>query len=386
MHAPARFAVLFLLALMCAEPALAQRESTGKHKLPRPRQLDRGVVYDRDPKTGELRTGSAAESGASRTPAAGTIRARVSLVEVGCVVLDRDGTNLRGLRREDFRVFEDGAEQPIAHFDASTEPASIVLVIDTSPSIFRELAQMKVAARALATSLSPADEVAVVAFAKGTHLLLPFSRDRALLEGAIDSPAMAVVANSPESNIYEAAYLTAHELFRGRPGRKAILLLTDGQDSGLRLNWDPASAQPGAARNRLAFEDVARELAADGVELDAISTEPRPRAMADAWLDTHRSATLISAATRELEIPHYTAYLAELVRRVGGRLYFLRETGSLSEVYRRFAETLGAQYTLGYYPGAGLGRPGWRALRVELPAHPGARVVHRFAYYVPASP
>jgi Ca-activated chloride channel family protein len=386
MREPARFAVLFLLALMCAEPALAQRKPAEKPKLPRPRQLDRGVVYDRDPKTGELRTRSAAEPGASGTPAAGTIRARVSLVEVGCVALDRDGTNLRGLRREDFRVFEDGAEQPIAHFDASTEPASIVLVIDTSPSIFRELAQMKVAARALAASLSPADEVAVVAFAKGTHLLLPFSRARALLEGAIDSPAMAMVANSRESNIYEAAYLTAHELFRRRPGRKAILLLTDGQDSGLRLSWDPASALPGAARNRLAFEDVARELAADGVALYAISTEPRPRAMTDAWLDAHRSATLISAATHELKIPHYTAYLAELVRRVGGRLYFLRETGGLSEVYRRIAETLGAQYTLGYYPGASIGRPGWRALRVELPGHPGARVVHRFAYYVPASP
>ena len=48
--------------------------------------------------------------------------------------------------------------------------------------------------------------------------------------------------------------------------------------------------------------------------------------------------------------------LAELVRRAGGQLFFLREIGTLGDVYRRIAESLGAQYVLGYYPSAGLAR------------------------------
>ncbi len=73
-------------------------------------------------------------------------------------------------------------------------------------------------------------------------------------------------------------FYAARELFLGRTGRKAIVLLTDGQDSGLGLTWDPHSAEPrsGAAGSRLAFDDVARELGADGIALFIVSTENRP--------------------------------------------------------------------------------------------------------------
>ena len=86
-------------------------------------------------------------------------------------------------------------------------------------------------------------------------------------------------------------------------------------------------------------------------------------------------------------MPHYTLYLAELARRVGGQLYFLRETGNLSEIYRRIALAISAQYTLGYYPSAGTARPGWRSLargagrRRECPARfkaHASRLVLRF--------
>lgn len=391
---------LFLLAGMAASgrPAGGQKAAAKRQakKLPRPRVLDRGVELHRDPQTGELELQppkSAAAPGVNPIfdTARGIIRSRVALVQVGCNVLAPDGTTVRALDREDFRLFEDGVEQSIAAFDASTAPASIVLVLDMSPSIYRQFADMKAAARSLSARLSPQDEVAVVAFAAQAHLLLPFSRDRALLARALASPELARVANSDESNIYRAVYLTARELFAGRQGRKAILLLTDGQDSGLGLSWELASAAPPAevAGDRLTFEDVARELTADGVELYAISTENRPRAMTDGWLEERRNQVLITPQARELGMTHYTLYLAELVRRAGGRLYFLGEIGDLGEVYRRIAETLGTEYTLGYYPSAGISRPGWRSLRVELTgrhAQRGARLTYRSSYYVPALP
>ena len=340
---------------------------------------------ERDAETGELR--SARSKGAAAEPTAtGAIRARVSLVQVGCTALAGDGKPLKGLRPVDFRAFEDGVEQRIEHFDASTEPAFIALVIDASPSIYRELSEMRAAARSLAQSLTPQDEIGVVVFSREAHLLLPLTRDRALLERALQSPELERVANESTSNIYRAVYLTARDLFAGRSGRKAILLLTDGQDSGLGLSWNPASTSPhaGETAGRLTFEDVVRELSADGIEVYAISTEPHPRVMTLAWLVARREQTLIAEETRKAGVPVYTAYVAELVRRVGGQIYFLREMGTLGGVYRRIAETLREQYVLGYYPLAGLAKPGWRALRVELPGR-NAALTYRVAYYVPAS-
>jgi VWFA-related protein len=387
----AAFAGLILLQASYANSGTlpAQSSSSAKSpKLPRPQVLGHGVALERDASTGELH--SAAPAGTIAGD--GAIRSHVTLVQVTCTVTGPDGAQVRGLAQDNFRLFEDGAPQEIASFDASATPASIALVLDVSPSIFRELAEMRNAAHSLAANLSPADEIAVVSFSSEAHLLLPFSTDRALLDRAIRSKNLAGVENSSESNIYESVFFAARELFRGRSGRKAIVLLTDGQDSGLGLTWDPSSAQPlpGAASSRLAFDDVARELGADAIALFIVSTENRPRAMTPAWLEAHQAEMLVNKNSRREEMPHYTLYLAELARRVGGQLYFLREIGNLTEIYRRIALTISAQYTLGYYPSTGVARPGWRSLRVELVTDEkvpsGSKITHRGSYHVSAFP
>lgn len=380
-----RIGILLALNLVVALACTAQ-----KPKLPRPRILEKEIPLSRDASTGELRTSPSAESESGLPAAVPVIRSRVALVEVQCTVTAPDGTRVQGLTENDFRVLEDGAEQKVSSFDAASTPASIALIIDASPSIYRELGTMRGVAQSLAMSLKPEDEVAVVAFAGETHLLLPFSRDRSLLQAALTSPDLAQVANSSQSFIYQAVYLSAASLFKGRPGRKAILLLTDGQDSGLGLTWNPASMLPSVGANStLAFQDIARGIAERGIELYVISTEPRPRTMTDAWLSAHREESLVTDAARSSGTPLYTLYLAELTREVGGELYFLREVGSLEEIYRTIALKLEAEYTLGYYPAAGVATPGWRKLRVELrqdaQAPANSQLTYRTAYYVPAS-
>ncbi|MCL5287705.1 MAG: VWA domain-containing protein [Acidobacteria bacterium] len=381
---------MFLIAGVAAAGIFAQE----RPKTSKAQKLGAGMELRRDLRSGELEyrrkavasnDGTAAPTGDSRA----MLRVGVNLVEVNCMVVQADGLPARNLRREDFRLFEDGVLQTVEHFDASSEGASVALVLDASPSVLRDIGEMKAAARTLAKALEEQDEVAVVSFDADAYLLLPFSRDRAALEKAIERVNVARGATSKRgSNIYEAVYLVAQELFRGRRGRKAVVLLTDGQDSGLGLSWSPESTRPraGDASGRLTFEDVARSLASAGVELEAISTQPRPKAMTDAWLEARQKEMLITAKAREMEIPHYTLYLAELVRRAGGRMYFLRELETLSAIYKRIAENLRAQYTLGYYPRAGAGKSGWRMLKVELPGRADVRVVHRVTYYVTATP
>jgi hypothetical protein len=111
--------------------------------------------------------------------------------------------------------------QEIATFDASATPASIALVVDASPSIYRELAEMREAAHALAENLSPADEIAVVSFSSDAHLLMPFSTSRSLLDRAIDSKYLARVENSSESKIYQSVFLHGARIVLGPHGKKS---------------------------------------------------------------------------------------------------------------------------------------------------------------------
>lgn len=375
--------------MIVLQPAIAQ-------KTDRDQQLDKNLDYIRDPVTGELRAvpkkSPAPTAQSSPTSPSPVIRSQVSLVEIGCSAFSDSGEPIRNLSLQDFKLAADGQQQKLEHFDASTEPAHLALVLDASPSEFHSLSDMKAAARALTAELSPKDQVAVVAFAGHPHMLVPFTADRKQLDAALEKIELMRAVEETGSNIYGSVYLTAQRLFSGPKaptGRKAILLLTDGQDSGLGLSWNPASMfpPPGALANRLTFEDVVRELATSGIEVFIASTENRPRGMTNAWFSVNRAKTFINEDSRTMGIPAYTIFLAELVRRAGGGLYFLRESGTLSEVYRRIGAALRTQYIVGFYPSSGADARGWHNLNVmfsDPSAHPKAHLDCRPSYYIAA--
>jgi Ca-activated chloride channel homolog len=387
---------LLLAALygsLSAAPAFSQKQE--KHPK-QPEQLDKGIVWHRDASTGELNIvaadTAARPGGEGHADARHTIQVRTQMVPVTCVVSTSDGTAVPGLRPENFRVYEDGLAQKISYFDASTEPASVALILDASPSVLPDADTMRRAADALIDALAPLDQAAVVDFSGHTYLQLPFSDAREEIRRAVDGVNVReLFTDTGGSNIYEAVYLTARRLFHGRTGRKAIVLLTDGQDSGLGLTLDPASMslEPGEPADRLTFDDVARLLAAEDIQIFAVSTQNRPKVMTPAWLDAHQTVTLPTLDPRSLGIPAYTLYLAELVRRAGGQLYFLNESAGVADTFRKIAEKIRAEYTLGFYPEEEAAtpdeRPGWHPLSVEVPDEPGVRVGHRAAYYVPAT-
>lgn len=385
------------LLILAVAPLSAARQndrtsSKKKLRLPPARQLDKGIRWQRDSTTGELRVvvaGDDAKDGAAgRAPPAAGLKSTTQMVPVTCIVSTAQGEPVPGLRREDFQLYEDGSLQPIAYFDASSQPASVALVMDASPSVLRDSAAMQQAADALINSLAPLDQAAVVDFSAHTYLQIPFSEARELVHRAVARvDPRNLLADTGGSNIYQAVYLAARELFPGRTGRKAIVLLTDGQDSGLGLTLDPAtmSPQPGGPANRLTFDDVARLLAAQDIQLFAVSTENRPKIMTPDWLADHGSATLVNARARTNGIPPYTLFLAELVRRAGGQLYFLNEADTAADTFRQIAKKIRAEYTLGFYPAGEGARPGWHSLHVDTIAQPGARASHRAAYYVSAT-
>jgi Ca-activated chloride channel homolog len=367
------------------------KQATG---LQRPRRLDDGITWKRDPVTGELTVVlSGAGHGASAPEAATnshSISVVTQVVPVTCSVVGADGVAIQNLQQKDFRVYDDSADQPIVYFDASSQPASVAIVIDASPSVLRESEEMKNAARALVDALGSSDQTAVVDFSAHTYLQIPFSNDWGAIRKAVGRvDARQLLADTGGTNIYQSIFVSVKELFAGRTGRKAIVLLTDGQDSGLGLTLDPASAKPRPRlpSNQLTFEDVARELSAQDVQVFAVSTESRPKIMSADFLSAHAGQTLLTESARDGKIPAYTLYLAEMVRRSGGQLYFLREASTLADEFHQIAVQIRAEYTLGFSPAAGAGetpRAGWHQLRVEVNGHPDATVTSRASYYLPA--
>jgi VWFA-related protein len=380
-----------LIAAMLLTLFVVPSHAQQKDKLPRPRRLDEDLTLHRDPTSGELTSNPAPGSASPDTSSTRPIAVVTQIVPVMCNVVGADGVAVRGLQRDDFRVFDDGIPQPITYFDASTESASVALVLDASPSVLRESDEMKDAARALVDALSSSDQTAVVDFSAHTYLQLPFSSDWALIrKGVARVDARALLGDVGGSNIYEAVFLTARELFANRTGRKAIVLLTDGQDSELGLTLDPATAGPrkGWPADRLTFEDVERTLATADIQVFAVSTESRPKIMTADWVAAHASQTLLTYFVRDSGIPAYTLYLAELARRSGGQLYFLREAETLADTFRQIALRIRAEYTLGFSPAANATaapHSSWHPLRVEVVGHGDPTVVHRASYYVPAA-
>lgn len=378
-----------------------QPQPQASEKLGKPKQLDKGARWRRDPATGELDVTFALPAGERDSEtAAESPRVLITItrvVSIQCSVFGSDGRPLRDLGPKSFRVYDDDVERPITFFDAgSKEPARVALVIDASPSVLPDAVDMKQAAMALVDGLAPTDQVAVVDFSAHTYLQTGFTGEHDVLRKALDRvDVRQLLGDTGGSNIYEAVYLTAHELFHGVRGRKAIVLLTDGQDSGLGLTLSPASAAPrGRADDRLTFDDVARGLEAEGIEVFAVSTETRPKILTRDWFAAHRGNTFLTQDDRKIGIPAYTLYLAELVRRSAGDLYFLHESGTLAAAFAQIAERVGQEYTLGVPPAPGdadgaevdAPRPGWHKLRVEIVGAADAKVIHREAYYVAAQP
>ncbi len=157
-----------------------------------------------------------------------TIKTTVEFVTLDAQVLNKKtGRTIGSLRREDFRLFEDGVEQQITFFSQDTLPLSIVLLFDLTDSVRPVLKPLARGAREALNHLKPQDEVAVMVYAAAAELLQDFTTDRELAVAAIQK---ASEMKSPEPAFFnEAVFQAASQLkMAGNPqGRRVIVWLTD---------------------------------------------------------------------------------------------------------------------------------------------------------------
>ncbi|MBZ5638623.1 MAG: VWA domain-containing protein [Acidobacteriia bacterium] len=227
---------------------------------------------------------------------------QVNRVILWASVTDRKDQFVSGLGRDDFRVIEDGNEQTVQEFTAEDRPIALAILLDTSGSMKERMKQVHAAAGAFVDTLRPEDRALVIAFDDKVFLLQDLTADRDALKDAITSTE-AIGATA----IYDALHAAFRKL-RGIPGRKAIILLSDGDDT---------SSQAGYAR-------VLEEAKAQNVLIYGIG-------LGIGMLDRGRKNVL-----------------KEFSDVTGGRAYFVKEAKDLAGAYQQIADELRHEYYLTY--------------------------------------
>jgi len=271
-------------------------------------------------------------------------RLEVELVELFTVVADAAERPVRGLVRDDFRIYEDGAAQALAEFRDGVEvPLALGLVIDTSASMTPALSAAQTAAIdfLLLSLQGERDRALVVGFDARPRLVQPLTSSRQELVDAI-----AGLRPGGHSALCDALVFSLVQLQRV-PGRRAVVVLTDGV----------------GREERVDYGTCLRFVQRSGIPVYAILLAgDDPTAARQGGVDAGRLEPLVGA--------------------VGGRLFVAAGAGGLGGVYRAVGEDLRSQYLLTYYPRRSTagGEEEWREVEVEV-GRPGLVARTLAGYY-----
>lgn len=274
------------------------------------------------------------------------IRTDTSLVTVPVTVLDRNGRYVPLLRREHFRIMENGVEQKIAYFATTDSPFSVVLLIDTSGSTHFRLDDIQDAAINFVGKLKPNDSVMVMSFDDRIEVLCKATTDRNEITKAIKR-----TRTGGGTRLYDAVEDILKKQLNKIPGRKAVVLFTDGVDTtSYRASYDSTirlAEESDAPIYSVDYDTSgAGTMAGSGIPQGGggrgtIFGLPFPRPGVPGGGGPGSSPGDYKRAVR---------YLHALSDTTGGRFYSGDSLFGIGQAFTWIAEELGRQYSLGYYP------------------------------------
>jgi Ca-activated chloride channel family protein len=271
-----------------------------------------------------------------------TLKVDVKLVNIFVNVTDRNGALVGGLTREDFKLTEDGRPQQISVFERQSElPLNLTLAIDTSGSVRKDLAEEADAARRFTHALlRTQDQMSLLEFATDVREITPFTNKPSLIDRGLNQ-----LRADYATALYDAIYLGAGKL-GGKPGRKVLVLISDGGDTVQNTTYAQALEQ--ALRNEVMIYSII------DVPIEA-------------------------SAGRDLGGEHALITLAE---QTGGKSFYVSD-GGLDKAFARLSDDLRTQYLLAYYPKNQ--EPGRTFHRIEVTVPRAAaqdfNIRHRTGYY-----
>jgi Ca-activated chloride channel family protein len=292
-------------------------------------------------------------NGPEEVGAGDVIRVNTTLVTLPVSVMDRDGKYVPNLRKEDFRLWEDGLEQNVAFFSSVDKPFSVVLMLDTSGSTRSRLDDIQDAAITFVNQLRPDDQVLVVSFDDQVRVLTEFTSDRYRLRDAIRR-----TRPGEGTKLYDAVGFVMNQRLNSVAGRKAIVLFTDGVDTTSKHASYASNIRDAEELDALIYPvqyDTYMDMGGGGSGWPGAGRWPSSPVDILGQILGGRNRRGgsgggggVGTSKREYDLAN--RYLHELAERTGARNYQGDSTQNLSDAFANIAEELRRQYSLGYYP------------------------------------
>jgi Ca-activated chloride channel family protein len=286
---------------------------------------------------------SAPASSPTQNPS--TLRVDVDLVMLNATVTDSSNRYVTGLRKEHFQVWEDKIEQEIQYFSVEDVPLSVGIIFDISGSMANKLTTARNAAATFMRMGDRDDEYFLIEFSNSPQLAQGFTTDIAKLQSRL-----LFTQAKGMTSLYDALYLGMEQVSRGGNSRKALVLITDGEDN----------------HSRYSFGDV-REFAREhDVQIYAIGI-----------VDEFSPQT--SGYTGR-------AVLDSLATMTGGRAFFPDSVYGLEGICAQIGLVLKNQYVLGYRSLNHADDGKWRKIRIKVNTPKGSprlSVRAKTGYYAP---
>jgi Ca-activated chloride channel family protein len=259
------------------------------------------------------------------------IRQRTSLVVVNVSVTDKQFRQISGLNKEHFEIYEDKVRQQIEFFSDDDKPASVGVIFDLSGSMNNKISRARDAIKAFIDTCHDQDDFFLVGFNDRATLLAELSDGQSVLN------KLALVDPHGQTALYDAAYLGVEKVKEGRHEKRALLIVSDGQDNASRYNY-------GELRKLLKEADV--QVYCIGI--------------------LEEGASAGSALDRQGQL-----ILEELSNSTGGMAFFPTSYAELEDSVTRIALTLRHQYSIGYVPNNEQRDGKWRKIKVRVNAPRG---------------
>jgi len=384
--------VLKLLILIAAAYALLAAKAS--------RQVDAQSGYNKPkPQTDKSQVPAESKDGA--------LKLNSTVVNIATLVSDRSGRYIPQLTKDDFELFEDGVRQQVAFFGNEEVPFNVALLMDVSGSVSSSLKDIKKAATEFVRQLRPNDRVMVVCFDEHVMYLTDFTNERRRLDSAING-----CQTGHGTSIYEAVYDTVATRFRGIDGRKAMLLLSDGEDTtsrkvgydetidrvaesdvlvygirypdfgarGGRGGWGQPGNSPFPGRRRWPFASAGQpENGTSGGQIAA-------SLMTIAWTDPQNQYPQ-QYPRRGQRGPYGQRrrdqgrdFMKDVTEAGGGPVYDAKSVGEIGKLAQKIADELRHVYVIGYYPTKPLSEGGYRTVTVKVKGRDDLAVRHRKGY------
>ena len=280
--------------------------------------------------------GAAQQLASGQTP---PLRSATELVKLDVSVLDESGKFAAGLTAHDFRVLDNGIEQPVAFFSPVQSPAQILVMLETSPAVYLIRNEHIAAAYALLDGLAPDDQVALATYDAAPHGILGFTENKSALLAALSQAQYTI--GMDELNLYDSIS-TVLDWVGSSAGKKALVLLGTGLDSSPPPNWD-------ALVKKLRGRDIVIFPVALGGSLRGGPSQKSKAKKKASRGNGKQEAESPSAGSSEV-FAKADAALLSLASMTGGRAYFPESADDFVAIYRQIAYELRNEYVLGIQP------------------------------------